>query len=224
MFGEAVGEIVPLAVGVAISPVPITAVILMLLSREAGSNSLAFLAGWVVGLLAVGAIVLAFGSASSSESGEPSTASGIAKLGFGALFLALAVRNWRARPRPGQEAEMPGWLGAIDDFTGVKSFGLAFLLSAINPKNLGLTIAAASSIAAVSLDSGGEIGAFAIFLLIASATVAAPVFYYSLATKRAARGLSHLKTWLVANNNTVMAVLLLVIGAKLIGDGVGILS
>ena len=49
-MGTAVGEILPLAVGVAISPVPIIAAILMLLSPQAKSTSLGFLVGWVAGI------------------------------------------------------------------------------------------------------------------------------------------------------------------------------
>ena len=38
-----------MAVGVAISPVPIIALILMLFTKRATSNSLSFAAGWVIG-------------------------------------------------------------------------------------------------------------------------------------------------------------------------------
>ena len=223
-MGEAFGEVLPLAVGVAISPVPIIAVILMLFSRQATRNSLVFLIGWVLGLAAIGAIVLIFSSASSGEDGGESTASGIVKLGIGALFILLSVRNWRGRPAKGEKAEAPKWMASIDEFTAAKSFGLALLLSAVNPKNLGLTIAASSTIAAASLSSGEEIGLLAIFILIASATVAAPAIYYALARERAQRGLDSLKVWLIDNNSAVMAVLLVVIGVKLVGDGIGILS
>ena len=223
-MGQAIGDILPLAIGVAISPVPIIAVILMLFSRQAAKNSFVFLLGWVLGLTAVGAIVLIFGSASSSDGGGSSTASGIVRLAIGALFLLLAARSWRSRPKKGEQAETPSWMSAIDDFTAAKSFGVAILLSAVNPKNLGLTIAASSTIAAASLSSGQEIAVLAIFLLIASVTVAGPVIYYAIARERAQRGLNDLKAWLIDNNNTVMAVLMLVIGVKLVGDGIGILA
>jgi hypothetical protein len=45
--GPVIGDLLPLAVGVAVSPVPIIAVILMLLAPRAGGASLGFLAGWV---------------------------------------------------------------------------------------------------------------------------------------------------------------------------------
>ena len=48
----------PLAVGVAISPVPIIAVILMLISARAKANGSAFVGGWVVGIGSVVAVAL----------------------------------------------------------------------------------------------------------------------------------------------------------------------
>ena len=57
-MGSAIGSILPQAIGVAISPIPIIAVILMLFSKRARSNSLAFLAGWVLAVGIVGAVVL----------------------------------------------------------------------------------------------------------------------------------------------------------------------
>jgi hypothetical protein len=55
-------------------------------------------------------------------------------------------------------------------------------------------------------------------------TVIGPALYYAVARRRASRELDALKAWLIAHNHTVMAILLLLIGAKLLGDGIGILS
>jgi hypothetical protein len=52
------GELLPLALGIAISPIPIIAIILMLITPKARSNGLAFLGGWMVGILAVGGLAL----------------------------------------------------------------------------------------------------------------------------------------------------------------------
>lgn len=223
-MGEVLGNILPLAVGVAVSPVPVIAVILMLFSAKAKTNSLAFLAGWMLGISVVGLVVLVLGeSVSSNDSGESTTA-GVVKLILGLLFLYLAVRYWRSRPKEGETPEMPGWMAAIDDFGAAKSGGIAFLLSAVNPKNLALTLAAATTIAASDLGTGEQVVALVVFILIASLTVAVPVLTYLIMGERADEGLTAMKDWLVANNNTVMAVLLLVFAAKLIGDGIAILS
>jgi len=56
--GEAVGEVLPLAVGVSLSPIPIVAVVLMLATPHGRSNGLGFVLGWIGGLTAAGTIVL----------------------------------------------------------------------------------------------------------------------------------------------------------------------
>ena len=58
-MGQAIGGSLPLAIGIAISPIPIIAVVLMLATPRARANGPAFLAGWLFGLGIVGAIVLA---------------------------------------------------------------------------------------------------------------------------------------------------------------------
>ena len=222
-MGATIGDILPLAVGVAISVVPIIAVILMLFTPKARTNSVAFLFGWLLGLIVVGSIVLIAGDVASDDSGE-STVSGVVKLLLGLLLLLLAVRNWRSRPKAGEDPKMPGWMAAIDEFGAGKSAGIAALLSGLNPKNLALTAAAAATIAAAGLTTGEQIGAFAVFVAIASITVAAPVLVYLIMGERVQGGLNSLKEWLLANNNTVMAVLFVVFGAKLLGDAISILS
>lgn len=216
------GEVLGLAVGVAISPVPIIAVILMLFSKSATVNSLSFLAGWVIGLLGVGVVVLASGL--SSSDGAPSTASGWIKVLIGVLLLALGVKQWRSRPAPGDTAPVPAWMATIDGFTPVKSFGVGVLLSAVNPKNLGLTLAAAATIGASGLSTGDEYVVLVLFVLVASATVATPVILNLVLGSRAEHTLSEMKQWLTANNATVMGVLFFVLGANVLGTGISILA
>lgn len=221
-MGSVIGDILGNAVGVAISPVPIIAVILMLFSSKATANSVSFLLGWVVGLSVAGGVVLALGLADSG--GGESTVSGWIKVVIGLLFLGLAWRNWSNRPTGDEEPEMPAWMATIDDFTAVKSFGLAFLLSAVNPKNLGLTIAAVVKITGSGLSSGQEIGALAVFVAIASITVAIPVIVNLVLGDKAQDSLNTMKVWLVSNNNVVMTVLFVVLGAKVLGDGISIVA
>jgi hypothetical protein len=216
------GEVLGLAVGVAISPVPIIAVILMLFSKSATVNSLSFLAGWVIGLLGVGIVVLASGL--SSSDGAPSTASGWIKVLIGVLLLALGVKQWRSRPASGETASVPAWMATIDGFTPVKSFGVGVLLSAVNPKNLGLTLAAAATIGASGLSTGDEYVVLVLFVLVASATVATPVILNLVLGSRAEHALSEMKQWLTANNATVMGVLFFVLGANVLGTGISILA
>ena len=119
---------------------------------------------------------------------------------------------------------MPAWMASVDTFTPAKAFGLAVLLSAVNPKNLGLTIAAAAAIGSVGLDSGEEAVVVAVYVVLASSTLIVPVVGYLAARQKMTPVLESMKAWLMANNATVMAVLFAVLGAKILGDGITVVS
>jgi threonine/homoserine/homoserine lactone efflux protein len=219
---EAVGDILPLAIGVAISPVPIVAIVLMLGTPLARTNGPAFAIGWVVGLSAAGAITLMVTGEGSQDDGDQPTWVAVLSLGVGLLFVLLAVRTWRARPRRGHEAGLPSWMRAVDRFTTGKSLAAGLVLSAVNPKNLALTIAAAVSIAAAGVSTGEDLGTLAVFVLLGSVSILAPVAIYFAMGERAVSILAGIKDWMAAHSAAITTVLLLVIGAKLIGDGLGL--
>lgn len=221
-MAQAIGQILSNAIGVAISPVPVIALILMLFSRAAARNSLSFLLGWLIGLTGVAVVVLAIG-ADSSDGGESDLAA-VVKVLIGALFVVLGIRQWTNRPGEGEDAPMPAWMASIDEFSAVKAFGVGLVLTAANPKNLGLTIAAAATISAAELSGGEQAVTVAVYVLIASVTVVVPVVAYLVAGERAAPVLDSMKRWLTANNATVMGVLFIVLGAKVLGDGIAALG
>ncbi|HEY1689000.1 MAG TPA: GAP family protein [Solirubrobacteraceae bacterium] len=225
-MGEAIGQVLTLGIGVALSPLPIIAVVLMLGTPRARSNSLAFLCGWLLGLAVVGALVLVIsGSADASSKGAPATWVDVLKLVLGALLLGFALRTWHRRPTgEGDEAALPGWMQAIDSFTAPRALGLAALLSGVNPKNLMMTLGAATAIAQTGIGAGGQAGALAVFIAIGTLGPGLPVVLYFALGERAEQLLSSLKGWMAANNTTIMAVLCLLIATKLLGDGISGLS
>jgi threonine/homoserine/homoserine lactone efflux protein len=224
MLGEAIGDMLPTAVGVALSPVPIVAVILMLATPRGRFNGLAFAAGWVGGLVVVSVVVLlAVGGADDTDSGT-STAVDVVKLLLGLVLLLVAVRQWRGRPHQGEEPRMPGWMSALDRFTPGRSMGLAALLSGVNPKNLALTSAAAAGIAQAGLSAEGDVAAVAVFVALGSTTVAGPVLAYVLAGERVQGPLDSAKQFMSDHNAVIMAVVSLILAAKLIGAGIAGLS
>src|SRR5215217_7714195 len=220
-MGDAIGQVLPLAVGVALSPVPIIAVVLMLGTPRARGNGLAFLAGWIVGLTIVTTIVVvAAGGAGAEDNSEPATWASVLKIVLGVLLLVVAVRQWRSRPGADAEPELPKWMKTIDTFTPGRSLAISAALAGVNPKNLLLAVSAGAAIAATGVDTGGQVAAVAVFVLIGTLGPGIPVAVYFAMGKRAAHVLEEMKTWMAANNVAIIAVLCLVIGAKLIGDGV----
>jgi hypothetical protein len=208
-------DLLPAAVGIALSPLPIVAVILMLLSARAKSNGISFVAGWFAGLLVVGGAILLLGGTSAGTSSEPSQASLIIQLLLGLLLLAAAFKQWRGFRAPSDEPAMPAWMRSIDDFSAVKAFGIAALLSGVNPKNLALNAAGVLVIAQAGLSSTQEWTALLVFVVLSSLTVALPVLYYFIGGEKAKAKLDPMKIWLIANNGAVMPVLFLVFGVKL---------
>ena len=220
-MGKAIGEILPYAVAAAITVSAIVGIILMLVTPKAKTNGTAFAVGYVLGFALVGTIVLvlAGGSNYSSGSGPTQTVS-IIKLLLGLLLLVAAVRQWRGRPREGEAPKMPKWMGAIDSFTVAKAFGLGVLLSAVNPKNLAMSVAAGLAIAQAGIPTGQEAVVLIIYIVISTSTVLAPVVVYFAMGDRAAAILGGWRKWLEENNAVVTAVVLLVLAAVLIGQGI----
>ncbi|MBV9577839.1 MAG: GAP family protein [Chloroflexi bacterium] len=220
-MGQAIGQILPLAVGVALSPVPIIAVILMLVTADAKVNGPVFILGWLVGLGVIGTIVLlAAGSGGASSGGQPATWVSWLKLILGVLALLIALRQWRGRPQGDAAPPAPQWMGAIEKFTPVQALGVGALLSGLNPKNTLLAISAAAAIAATGISGGQQAVAYVIFMILGTVGVGAPVVIYFAMGHRAPALLDKLRQWMAQNNAVIMAVLMLVIGAKLVGDGI----
>lgn len=220
-MGSVIGEILPLAVGIAISPIPIIAVILMLLSPRAKGASVGFMIGWVAGIVVAIVVFTLLSSVIPQRSSGGLSAGGVIKIIFGVLLLFLAFRQWRGRPAKGEQATMPKWMSAIDSMTAAKALGLGFLLAAVNPKNLLMAASAGLIVGGSGLGFGrGLTLVIIIFVLLAACTVVIPVIGYLIASARLAGPLDRLRGWLVENNSTIMAVLLLVIGVAVIGKGI----
>lgn len=221
-MGSTIGNLLPLALGIAISPMPTVAAILMLLSPKARTTSLAFLAGWLVGVVIT---LIVFTLLSSilprSDPNQTRPIAGIIKIVLGALLLLLAFRRFRSRPDLEEEPPMPKWMSAITTMTALRGLILGLGLSALNPKNLLLGVAAGTLLGTVTLPVGQDVVAIVVFTVIASSTVGVPIVGYLVAPRAMAGPLGNLREWLLRNNATVMAVVLLVLGVVVIGKGIG---
>jgi threonine/homoserine/homoserine lactone efflux protein len=220
-MGEALGNVLPLAVAIAIFPVPIIAVVLIIGSDRGRAKGLAFVLAWCAGLGAIGAIVLLLGGVfDGSDAGEPATWVNALLLALGLLLLAAAVKQWRGRPSAGDETPTPAWMRTIGDFTIAKAAGAGFVLTVLNPKNVLLAAAAAAEIAEVGLPASQQVAALVVFVFIASAGVLTPLVLSLALGDRSRELLDSLEGWMARHNAVIMAVLFLLIGAKLIGDAV----
>ena len=215
-------EILPFAVGIAVSPVPIITVILSLFSSRAAWNGPAFVLGWALGILVVCIPVLLLTDIKKvSAETPPSTIASVLRITLGVFLLLYATRQWIKRPRVKEEKELPRWLKMIDRVSPIKVFGVGFFFADLtNPKNTALTIAGTLPIAHSGLDMGQKALLSTVFILISSLGVAIPVIYYLTGGESAKKILNNWKLWLIANNSSVMAILLLIFCVVLLANGI----
>jgi hypothetical protein len=224
-MAQAIGDILAPAVGVALSPMPIVAVILMLFTPRARTNSLAFSVGWICGILAVVSVVLVLADpagVSSAEDGRNSAAA-ILHVILGAGLLALALRQWRTRPTGDDEAEAPRWMTSIDRFTPAMAFGFGAFMSSLNPKNVIFNVAAGGAIAAADVAAGEAVLAVVVYSALASTSTGGLVVWALIAGDSARGRLDAMKNGLIANNTIIMVVLLVILGISQVGKAIGML-
>jgi threonine/homoserine/homoserine lactone efflux protein len=224
MLLPTIGDLLPASAAIALSPFPIVAVVVVLGTDRARSNGVAFAAGWTVGLAAVTALVTVLTDAGSGDDAAPSTAVGVVRVLVGSAFLAMAVKTWRNRPAPGTDPELPGWMASLDDLAPGRALGLGAALSGLNPKIVALVVAGATTIGAAGLDATEAVLATVAFVAIGSCTVVGAVGAHLVAGERVAGPLRSVQRFMVANNTAIMLVVLVVMGAKVLGDGITTLT
>lgn len=219
---QIIAAIFPLSVAVALSPMPIAALMLMLLSKKAKVNSVSFAIGWIVGLavLVWAVSFLVAGQSNTVAKSGVSLRSVIDGL-LGMLLIIFAIKQWRNRPKKGQVVKVPGWMNTIEKFSPVKSFSIGFLLATLNFKNTPVGIAVGSTISKIANSPQQSVEALIIYLLLASCTITIPVIGFLLLGRSLNGVLSSIKSWLINNNATIMFVLFLIIGAMLLSKAFG---
>ncbi|MFD8706469.1 GAP family protein [Kitasatospora sp. NPDC059648] len=216
-MGEAIGPVLAPAVAVALSPLPLIAVLLILASPRGRANGLAFTAGWVLGLAAVVAAVVAAGLALDPADRAPTWPSWL-KLALGAALLVLAAEQWRNRPRPGHVTAPPAWLLGIDRLTPARSAGLAVALVVTRPRTLLAAVGGAASIAAARPGTGAMAVASAVLVLIGSLGTLLPLAVQLRGADRAAHSMGEWRAWTAAHNAAIMIAVPLVLGADYLGS------
>jgi threonine/homoserine/homoserine lactone efflux protein len=175
VLSDAIGDLLPSAFAVALSPIPIVAVVLVLGAPRARAAGPAFALGWVAGLVAVSVVVvLVLGGGSD----EQDTGINWLKVAIGILFWVMAAKQWQKRPKAGEDPAMPSWMTSIDSASPPRAAVIGAALSGANPKNLALTLAASASIAEAGLNTADTAIAIVVFVALGSVTVAGLVLFY----------------------------------------------
>lgn len=221
MTAEVLVPLAALGLGVALSPVAVIAAILLLVSPGGRRKGAAFLAGWVGALTAVGFVVVALeGAVGTADAAGPGWIGPAVSLAAGALLLVYGALRLLRRPGPGDDDPTPGWMTAMESAGTGRAFGTGALLAAVKPKNLVLTLAAATTIAEAGMSVPASAASLIAYLALASAGVGAPLVVAVALGGRSEAMLARWKGWLTAHNAAIVAVVLLAFGALLTWKGV----
>ncbi|HWH99398.1 MAG TPA: GAP family protein [Propionibacteriaceae bacterium] len=215
---SAFGQLLPIALAAAVSSVPITLTILILLSPKRSRVAIPFLIGWVAGMAVVvvlsslGASALPIRSIRTSQK-----AIGIGEIIVGVGLLVVAVLSWRRAARA-TTAPRNRWLDSVERLGPATALGLAVVLN-LRPKGLLLGAAAGLAVAGARLSGTDAVIAILSYLALASATVTVPIIATLVSPARMEPRLVLARDWLDRNGGHITVVVLLMVGVVILGDG-----
>lgn len=216
---DALGHLFPLAVAGAVSSVPISATVIILLSANQRRSSLPFTFGLVVGIALVTLLFTVLAQALPvSSHRQPQVAVGTFEIVIGLALEILAFVEWRRRPRD-HSAPEPRWLRAVGSFGPWSSLAFGFGL-AVRPKSILLGAAAGLAIRGADL-VGWQYGVGVLFYtLISASTVIALVVIALSSPVRTRPWLERTRAWIAGNGALVTVLILVMVGVFVLGNGV----
>ena len=211
------GELIPLALVVALSPLSIIpAVVLVLHTDHPRPTALAFMAGWLAGLAALTAVFVQVPHlVDGLDQPSPRWAPWV-RIGIGLLLIVLAVGRWVTRNRA---TRPPALLNRLSRVTPVGAAVTGFVLSVANPKVVVMNAAAGLIIGTAAVGVGLWI-AVAFYTLVAGSTVIGPILAYIVAGERVDRQLERFRDWMQRRHAVVTAAILFIVGVLLLYTGI----
>jgi hypothetical protein len=220
-MGATFMNMLPYALGIAISPVPVTTVILTLFSARPRLNGSGFLLGWAMGIAVPAIVVMMLAINQGMDPDEPpSQLASVLRIVLGAVLLVIAIKNWIQRHKPSEGSSKPLLFKLVDAISPWKAWAVGLLFAVVtNPKNMALTVAGCIEISAARASVLESAFLLIIFVVISSLGVAAPVILYLLGGDASKKTIEAWKQWLVLHKQTVMALLFIVFGLSFVVKG-----
>lgn len=223
---QVLGDLVPYAIPVALCPFPILVVIMPLLGRGGVAGGAGFAAGRVA-IVAALTVIAAFlaGWIEGEAMADIFDRGSWLRIAFGVILVIAAIVLWWRRPTAGATGgatagELPGWIRAIESAGPARAFWLGMFLTVAEMKELVFVLGAGLLIGQATLTGGETLALSLTYAILAGLGPAVPVVWVALAGRREGGRLEAARDWLARYQTIVVAAVLLVIGAMLIGSGI----
>jgi hypothetical protein len=216
-WASVLSKLIPLAAVIALSPITVIPAVLVLHAPRPRSSSLAFLGGWVLGLVAFTALFVSGSGMFGGLHKAPPTWASWLRVVLGSALVALGLFHWFTRHR---HSAMPRWMRSFSTLSPVRAGGMGVALAGLRPEVVILCLAAGLSIANSGFSVADQLVAAAIFVGISASTVAIPILGYVAAAYRLNDALERLKVWMQKNHGALLAITLVLIGLLVFYNGI----
>jgi hypothetical protein len=201
---------------ITLEPIPLTAFILILLSKGGTRKGAAFIFGWLLSLAIVVAVtVLVTGNKPPKPNTAPSLAALAVKIAIGVALLFIAERQRRRIGKPRPPKKPPKWQTGLDNMSPWFAMGLAPLT-----QPWGLVAAGVAVIVEAKLTSWESSIALFLFCVVATGVYIAMEIYAGFRPEQAQVFLGRIRSWIDGHKDQVIIVLSLVLGLWLVGKSI----
>lgn len=216
-----------IGVVVSLEPIPLSAMILLLVADRGVLKGLGFTLGWLVTLVAIVALtVLVTGGKPLIPKSNPSTAELAVKTAIGAVLVFIGYRRWNrnrasslsdgpnASGMPAKPKKQPRWMTGIDRVRPLAAAGLAFLL-----QPWVMVAAGVSTITEAKLSSAAQYFAVLAFCLLCTASYLALEIYAVVRPATVKARLNAVLEWINTHRDEAIVFLSLGLGLYLMAKG-----
>jgi Sap, sulfolipid-1-addressing protein len=200
------------AVAIAASPPPAIAMTVILTSQRARANATAFALAWFGAILALTLLIVAAIAHTPLGDGQHAVAASWVTIIFGIALIAAGIFYGSKSLRSDTVVKTPRWMAHIDTAGQRQAALIALLMVVANPKVLLLVAAGAVALGEAPLTSGALIAVAVVFTIVASIGVLVPVVLALSLGERAAVILQGIRSWMERHNDSIMAIVCVVLG------------
>jgi hypothetical protein len=201
---------------ITLEPIPLTAFILILLSKDGTRKGAAFIFGWLLSLaVVVAGTVLVTANKPPKPNTAPSLGALAAKIAIGVALLVIAERQRRRLGKPRPPKKPPKWQTGLDNMSPWFAMGLAPLT-----QPWGLVAAGVAVIVEAKLTSWESYIALFLFCVVATGVYIAMEIYAGFRPEKAQVFLGSIRSWIDGHKDQVIIVLSLVLGLWLVGKSI----
>ncbi len=212
-------DLILIALVITLEPIPLTAFMLVLMSKGGVRKGAAFIFGWLLSLAAVVALTVLFtGNKPPKSNTAPSLAAIAIKILIGVVLVFIALRRRARLGQPKPPKKPPKWQTGIDNMSPWVVVGLAPLT-----QPWGLVAAGVATIMEAKLSSVESYIALFLFCVVSTLVYLVMEIYAGFRPERAQAIMTSIREWIESHTDQVIIILSLGLGLWLVGKSIYVL-